>query len=82
MLASKVPRDQCAAASDSSMLWPGWLIVKAWIGERLVLTIAARTDDKSMPPERNAATGTSAIMWRLQVDWKIERICSIHSRSL
>src|SRR6478609_345314 len=53
-------------------------MVNALIGWFDALVIAARIADESIPPDRNAATGTSACMWRAVVSRSIDCICSLH----
>ena len=71
-----------AAYVDSSVAASSKPIVNVRTGSRETRDIAATTADESTPPERNAPSGTSAIMWRSTTAVNCSRKRSIHSASL
>ena len=67
----------CSSSSKALLSKP---IEKVLTGEVLASAIAATTADESMPPERNAPRGTSAIIRRCVAARRCSRIGSCNSR--
>ena len=79
-----VPRWRATAAAcfDSSKSAFSNPMVNVFTGPTLAAFIRATTVEESMPPDRNAPSGTSAIMRRFTASWSNSSSWSVSSVSL